>query len=76
MRRHCDSWYQHMVATLIYGSPAVKVFDLAFHANRSLALYAGPEQANTFNWVLCAIMEMDIYKVRCFFNYFFNGLIF
>ncbi|KAK6643060.1 hypothetical protein RUM43_004563 [Polyplax serrata] len=62
-REHCLTWYQHMVASLIYTEPTVKSFDLAFYANQSITRYGGHNNVKQLDLILCAIMEMDIFKM-------------
>lgn len=52
-----------MVASLLYTDPTVKIFDLAYHANRSIVRYGGPDFVKQLDMILCAIMEIDIFKV-------------
>lgn len=61
--KHCETWYQHMVASLIYTEPTVKIFDLAFYANQSITRYGGPNCIKQLDLILCAIMEVDAFKV-------------
>lgn len=61
--KHCQTWYQHMVASLIYTEPTVKSFDLAFYANQSITRYGGPANVKQLDLILCAIMEIDIVKM-------------
>lgn len=63
IRNHCETWYQHMVASLIYTEPTVKIFDLAFYANQSITRYGGSNNIKQLDLILCAIMEVDIFKV-------------
>lgn len=52
-----------MVASLLYTEPTVKIFDLAFYANQSITWYGGPENVKQLDLILCAIMEIDVFKV-------------
>jgi len=59
----CETWYQWMVARLLYTQPTVKAYDLSFHAQQAIDKFGGLSSMTTLDSVLLAAVETDIPQV-------------
>ncbi len=57
----CETWYQWLGARLLFQSPEVKAYDLAFHAAKAVEKFGG--LATSLDSVIMATMEGDIAQV-------------
>ncbi|XP_049950357.1 nuclear pore complex protein Nup85 isoform X1 [Schistocerca serialis cubense] len=62
IRSQCGTWYQYMVAWLLYTEPTVKTFDLSFHASKCMTAF-GQSELREVDLVLLAILECNVNQV-------------
>jgi len=59
----CETWYEWMVARLLYTQPQVKAYELSFHAQQAIDKFGGLGSMTTLDSVLLAAVETDIPQV-------------
>lgn len=68
LKVYCTSWYQAMVAALLYTEPAVKFYELGYHAHRYVQHYGGTANLNFCDATVLALFEFDLHAVRIPFS--------
>lgn len=73
---HGLSWYELLVAKLLYSNPTVKSYELQYHTQFSLDLCGGRDALETWQVILLAAFELDVHAViktssECFGNWWF-----
>jgi Nup85 Nucleoporin. len=63
VKEQCETWYQYMASWLLYTDPAVKTFDLSFHAHKCIAKFGGISKLKNNDLILLALMESDLHQV-------------
>lgn len=63
LKKYCTSWYQIMVAVLLYTEPTIKFYELSFHAHRYVQLYGGTANLNFCDSTVLALFELDLRSV-------------
>lgn len=59
VRDQCGTWYQYMIAWLLYTEPTVKTFDLSFHASKAILAF-GQTSLREVDMVIIAILELNL----------------
>lgn len=67
LKIYCTSWYQAMVAALLYTEPIVKFYELGYHAHRFVQYFGGTGNLNFCDATVLALFELDLHSVRCSF---------
>lgn len=62
VRDQCGTWYQYMIAWLLYTEPTVKTFDLSFHASKAILAF-GQTSLREVDMVIIAILELNLKQV-------------
>ncbi|XP_071948764.1 nuclear pore complex protein Nup85-like [Antedon mediterranea] len=78
LRDLTGTWYQMLVAKLLYTNPTVKTFDLQYHTKSCLDAYGGSSSLTPFDNILLAALEFDIHQVikessTCLNNWWFSA---
>lgn len=63
MKQYCETWYELMVASLLYSEPTVKTFDLNFHANKCIQQYGGEANLKATDHIVLSLLECNIHAV-------------
>ncbi|XP_075231494.1 nuclear pore complex protein Nup85-like isoform X2 [Lycorma delicatula] len=63
MKSHCDTWYQLMVAVLLYTDPTIKSFDLSFNSNLCIEAFGGSDRLKLLDETILAVLECNILEV-------------
>nr|XP_018915410.1 PREDICTED: nuclear pore complex protein Nup85 [Bemisia tabaci] len=63
IRKYCSTWYQYMVALLLYTDPTVKSYDLSYHAQQCINAYGGQERLKLLDVLILALLESDLQQV-------------
>ncbi|XP_006812065.1 nuclear pore complex protein Nup85-like [Saccoglossus kowalevskii] len=58
-----QSWYQMLVAKLLYNNPTIKTFDIHYHAQECIDDYGGNSHLSTLDNILLSALEFDIHQV-------------
>ena len=66
----CETWYQWMVARLLFTNPDIKAYDLAIQAEQAINQFGGLGRMTSLDSVILAAMEGDIAQVNKFFIYY------
>ena len=59
----CETWYEWLVARLLYTLPTVKTYDLGIHGQQAVDKFGGLSTMTTLDSVLLAALEADIPQV-------------
>jgi len=59
----CETWYEWLVARLLYTSPTVRAYDLAVPGQQAVARFGGLAGMTTLDSVLLAALESDVPQV-------------
>lgn len=59
----CETWYQWMVARLLYTNPGVRAYDLNIHAQQAVDRFGGLHSMTSLDSVLLGVLESDIPQV-------------
>ena len=59
----CETWYEWMVANLLFSNPSVKVYDVASFAEEAIAKFGGLETMTSLDSIILSAMELDIPQV-------------
>ena len=59
----CETWYEWLVARLLYSLPTVKTYDLGVHGQQAVDRFGGLSSMTTLDSVLLAALESDIPQV-------------
>ncbi|XP_033118956.1 nuclear pore complex protein Nup85-like [Anneissia japonica] len=78
LRDLTETWYQMLVAKLLYTNPTVKTFDLQYHTKSCIDAYGGTIGLAPFDNILLAALEFDIHQVikessTCLNNWWFSA---
>ncbi|XP_028402604.1 nuclear pore complex protein Nup85-like [Dendronephthya gigantea] len=70
------SWYEIMVAKLLYSNPTIKSYELQYHTKSCIDLCGGQGSLQMWHQILLAAMEFDVHSViklssECFGNWWF-----
>lgn len=60
---YCKTWYQLLVAKLLYCNPAIKSFDLQYHTQACIDKFEGNGSLHSFDRILLSAFEFDVYAV-------------
>jgi len=60
---HCETWYQWLVARLLYTQPTVRTYELSLHSSQAVDRFGGLRSMTTLDSVLLAAMEADLGQV-------------
>ncbi|KAM7443264.1 Nucleoporin nup85 [Porites harrisoni] len=63
MIKYCKTWYQLLVAKLLYCNPAVKSFDLQYHTQACISQFGGSSNVHSFDRILLSAFEFDVHAV-------------
>lgn len=63
VKDQCGTWYHFMASWLLYTEPAVKSFDLSYHAHQCIAKFGGISKLKHSDLILLALMESDLHQV-------------
>jgi hypothetical protein len=59
----CETWYEWMVANLLFTNPSVKIYDISSSAEEAIAKFGGLSSMTTLDSVILSAMELDIPQV-------------
>lgn len=62
LKIYCTSWYQAMVAVLLYTEPTVKFYELGYHAHRFVQHFGGTGSLNFCDATVLALFELDLHS--------------
>ncbi|CAB3990108.1 Nuclear pore complex Nup85 [Paramuricea clavata] len=70
------SWYEIMVAKLLYSNPTIKSYELQYHTKFCIDLCGGKNALQMWHMILLAAIEFDVHTViklssECFGNWWF-----
>ncbi|XP_046857044.1 nuclear pore complex protein Nup85-like [Xenia sp. Carnegie-2017] len=70
------SWYELMVAKLLYSNPNIKSYELQYHTKFCIDLCGGKNSLQLWHMILLAAIEFDVHAVikissECFGNWWF-----
>ncbi|RZF47952.1 hypothetical protein LSTR_LSTR008756 [Laodelphax striatellus] len=63
MKSHCETWYQLLVAMLLYKEPTVKTFELNRYATSCMGYFGGPERMKVLDEIIMDLFECNILEV-------------
>lgn len=63
IRNHCPTWFQFLVAQLIYTDPTVKKHNLSLYAHRSIAKYYEESEYNHMDTLALDLFDGDLEAV-------------
>uniref|UniRef100_A0A1B6GHG6 Nuclear pore complex protein Nup85 n=2 Tax=Proconiini TaxID=565685 RepID=A0A1B6GHG6_9HEMI len=63
MKQYCSTWYELMVASLLYTEPTVKSFDLSFHANKCIMQFGGAARLSLTDHIVLSLLECNLHDV-------------
>lgn len=63
IRSHCSTWFQFLVAQLIYTDPTVKKHSLSLYAHRSVAKYFEESEYNHMDTLALDLFDGDLEAV-------------
>lgn len=60
LRKHCASWYQYLIAKLLYTQPSIKSSQLEHYVMEAMKLYKVSENPELLSTVLKSLLEKDL----------------
>ncbi len=63
LKTYCSSWYQAMIALLLYTEPTVKFYELGHHTHRFVQYFGGTARLNFCDSTVLALFDLDLRTV-------------
>lgn len=63
IRKHCSTWFEFLVAQLIYTEPTIKKHNLSLNAHRSVAKYYEEPEYNHMDSLALDLFDGDLEAV-------------
>lgn len=60
LRKHCASWYQYLIAKLLYTQPSIKSSQLEHYVMEAMKLYKVSENPELLSTVLKCLLQKDL----------------
>ena len=60
----CETWFEWMVAYLLFTNPSVKIYDVGNFAAEAMAKFGGMNSMTTLDSVIFSAMELDVGQVN------------